>query len=698
MLLLPGKYLCCSTKMEEARIDDVLELLRKSKFAADGLHQIINEANAQLAQTKSSSKVEAQKRDEQGQGGDQAKPPPAQADRQSGQATTAADRKMSVAGSSNPEQEKEFLERLLAGSALKALGWEGWNIENVMELVELFDGVISNSGGDVDDAVSKWYDASVPTQGMTEKAREGQRQFLIEIAKRSRTAKKMARIGVAVKTFMTLVFGYADVVTDLLVAKSYYDAGEIGTAQTTAGFAILAILVQALMTFFQYAKKPWKEQVGRTLAALFGLGPLIEGLSVWTGKEDSDLLLSGPQMYACMKGFEIAFESIPECIIQLRALFKAKADDIQTIQIIGVISSIVSGAFIMTDGNFGLTLSKYLAIPGDPIYGWISKNGGWEKRRQMFGMFLFNACYFSQFVFSMSLVAQAFGSMGPLFILLGVEYCAVCAYIGYKGELFGWAMVSQPSTFNSYIHPFICWAFYYLLVSAVPMLIAAAPMELGPEVFAGIMVWRLLTNGGIIYVALGELGGGHYFGLTTGMLGYAVSLGLAAIGLALFFMNCDENFDRSLFWRRKSGKQHARDCWKDKKIWSKKRKTKEDDIWGWVENIHPTYLPFDMLTTWICETLVGKCEDKKVERPEWMSGEEAEDKFMKRIAEVYEWYGKDGEEVNEALDKLFERSGRDLEKGIDGQPTFIKIKGSKSKSGKVEGEGGKRSKVAPAID
>ena len=317
----------------------------------------------------------------------------------------------------------------------------------------------------------------------------------------------------------------------------------------------------------------------------------------------------------------------------------------------------------------------------------------------MFGMFLFNACYFSQFVFAMSLVAQTFGSMGPLFILLGVEYCAVCAYMGFKGELFGFAMADQPSTFRSYIGPFIAWAFYYLLVSAVPMLIAAAPMELGPEVFAGIMVWRLLTNGGMIYVALGELSGGHYLGLTTGMLGYAVSLGLAAIGLALFLKNCDENFDRSLFWRPKSGKQHRRECWKDEKIWKKGLLTKDEEIWkGMVRRIHPTYLPFDMLTPWICETLVGKYEDKSVERPEWMSWEEAEDKFIKRIAEVYEWYGKDGEEVNEALNKLFERSGRDLEKGIDGQPTFIKIMGSKSRSGKMGDEGGKRSKVAPAID
>ena len=78
---------------------------------------------------------------------------------------------------------------------------------------------------------------------------------------------------------------------------------------------MLAIMAQAVGTFFQYAKKPRKEQAGRTLAALMGLAPLIEGLSVWTGKEDPDLLFSGPMMYAFMKSYEIAFESIPESII-----------------------------------------------------------------------------------------------------------------------------------------------------------------------------------------------------------------------------------------------------------------------------------------------------------------------------------------------------------------------------------------------
>ena len=70
-----------------------------------------------------------------------------------------------------------------------------------------------------------------------------------------------------------------------------------------------------------------------------------------------------------------------------------------------------------------------------------------------------------------------------------------------------------------------------------------------------------MTNGGIVYVALRELEEKkHYLNLTTGIAGYGVSLGLAALGLVMFFRNCDPTFDRSLFWRPKSGKQHAREC------------------------------------------------------------------------------------------------------------------------------------------
>lgn len=45
-----------------------------------------------------------------------------------------------------------------------------------------------------------------------------------------------------------------------------------------------------------------------------------------------------------------------------------------------------------------------------------------------------------------------------------------------------------------------------------------------------------------MHVAFGELQEKHYLSLTTGMAAYMVSLGLAAVGLAIFFRSCDPAF------------------------------------------------------------------------------------------------------------------------------------------------------------
>ena len=58
-------------------------------------------------------------------------------------------------------------------------------------------------------------------------------------------------------------------------------------------------------TFKQYAKKSWKERAGRMGLASVGLAPLMEGASVWTGKEDPKLIISSAEMYAGLKAIEI---------------------------------------------------------------------------------------------------------------------------------------------------------------------------------------------------------------------------------------------------------------------------------------------------------------------------------------------------------------------------------------------------------
>ena len=82
-------------------------------------------------------------------------------------------------------------------------------------------------------------------------------------------------------------------------------------------------------------------------------------------------MLTGPVMYACTKAIEIAFESIPESIIQANGLLSALEGGIKDFQIASVGSSIAAAAFIIMEANFGFIQSKSLESPGNPYYGWI---------------------------------------------------------------------------------------------------------------------------------------------------------------------------------------------------------------------------------------------------------------------------------------------------------------------------------------
>ena len=308
----------------------------------------------------------------------------------------------------------------------------------------------------------------------------------------------------------------------------------------------------------------------------------------------------------------------------------------------------------------------------------------------MLGMFVFLAAYFGVFVYASSLLVAVKNGTLLLFAYHAFNFSMVCARMAQKGELFGFALIAHPSTLNSYILPFIGWSFYYLLTCAAPLLIASSPMELGPGIFSSLTVWSSLGNGVMIFIGLAALGKHPYLNMTNGMATYGVALLLMAVGLFLFFKNVDEGFDISLFWRRKAGKEHATNCWVDENVWEKAYKTKNEERYkGWIESIHPTYFPFDEIPLWL-DDLATKYEDEQVERPEWLEG----DKFVKRIVTIYHWYGKDQDRADEALVKLFGRSGKDLEVGTNGQLSYIKKQKSTILSGSLSGLLGGGSKGA----
>ena len=92
----------------------------------------------------------------------------------------------------------------------------------------------------------------------------------------------------------------------------------------------------------------------RTGLALFGCSSLVEGFNTWTGTETADLVISPSVIYALTKAIEIAFESIPESIIQISGLIGASKGQIEAFHVFSVVSSILVAAFIMMGGQLGV--------------------------------------------------------------------------------------------------------------------------------------------------------------------------------------------------------------------------------------------------------------------------------------------------------------------------------------------------------
>eukprot|EP00519_Triparma_laevis_P006687 CAMPEP_0182510772 /NCGR_PEP_ID=MMETSP1321-20130603/29345_1 /TAXON_ID=91990 /ORGANISM="Bolidomonas sp., Strain RCC1657" /LENGTH=287 /DNA_ID=CAMNT_0024717303 /DNA_START=24 /DNA_END=883 /DNA_ORIENTATION=+ len=237
--------------------------------------------------------------------------------------------------------------------------------------------------------------------------------------------------------------------------------------------------------------------------------------------------------------------------------------------------------------------------------------------------------------------------------------------MAHKKEVFGISVISYPMPWMDHIVPFILWAAYYLLVCAAPMLIAAAPCELGPEIFSFVIVWRFISNGVLTYIAMGNLDRGHYLTQSfDGMHFYWFTLVGAFLGLTIFFKNCHKDFSISTFWMPVRGKEHVSRIWRDLNVWEKAYCYKGEEIWGWVSKMHPVYLPFDDMTAWLCEDLVAKyghggggClggneSGVEIERADFLTSE-----FVTRIYTIYSWK-KDLDEdvamkVDAALKALF---------------------------------------------
>ena len=163
--------------------------------------------------------------------------------------------------------------------------------------------------------------------------------------------------------------------------------------------------------------------------------------------------------------------------------------------------------------------SKRLQSPGDPYYAWIPSVSN-KRVFCMLRMFQFFATNFGICLSASSLLIAVDTGILLLLAFHAFNYAVLCAHMAQKGELFSFSVVAHPSTFNSYIGPFIIWSIHYLPTCAAPLLIAAAPVELGAGTFSSLVVWSSIATGVMLFIGLGVLENHPYLNMTNSMVSY----------------------------------------------------------------------------------------------------------------------------------------------------------------------------------
>jgi hypothetical protein len=221
-------------------------------------------------------------------------------------------------------------------SSLKA--FVGWVAESYIDIVKSYS-------GNVEEGVRKFCDEVLP---------EGEvlaRELLIDLAPKIKPSLKLARVGLAARMLLSITLTYVDLITDFLVLKEYGEGGEAMRKYFHISLTILAVstLWNVFVAWIANKKKGTKA-VGKGLIALIQLNPLVHGLNVWRGVDQSEDDEVDPFLiFLMVRVGELIFEVMPETVLQLFVIYHTK--DISWTSTISILSSVVSAAFIMTDNS-----------------------------------------------------------------------------------------------------------------------------------------------------------------------------------------------------------------------------------------------------------------------------------------------------------------------------------------------------------
>jgi hypothetical protein len=230
----------------------------------------------------------------------------------------------------------------------------------VGQATESYIDIVKGCSGSLEVAVREFCDEVLP---------EGEvlaGELLIDLAPKIKPSLKLARVGLAARMLLSITLTYVDLITDFLVLKEYGEGGEGMRKFFHISIAILAVsTLWNVLGAWTATKKKGTKAVGKgVLIALIQLNPLVHGLNVWRGVENSEDDVVDPFiMFIMVRMGELIFEVMPETVLQLFVIYHTK--DISWTSAISILSSLLSAAFIMTDNSMMFERGKMVSVRGE---------------------------------------------------------------------------------------------------------------------------------------------------------------------------------------------------------------------------------------------------------------------------------------------------------------------------------------------
>ena len=146
----------------------------------------------------------------------------------------------------------------------------------------------------------------------------GFEEFMIVIAN---SLLRDSIYGTVLRVSVGAALSMVDAVTDIYVIRKYYQSEELyGQANAMLAMLLGNISVQLLTVFGQYRGN--NKKIKEAVITILLLRPAVDAYRVSTNHEDKDTTINQLSEMTMHKCVELAFESVPGCVLQLYVLLK----------------------------------------------------------------------------------------------------------------------------------------------------------------------------------------------------------------------------------------------------------------------------------------------------------------------------------------------------------------------------------------